>query len=170
MQGSFDIMKKTEIQKVDKISELPEPILHHILSFLRFKEVVRTCVLSKKWERVWLTHPVVEIYNCLFYSCYHYEEKVFRRRRLKLLDAIEKSLRNRHRHCKDLVSMEKFTIDMKLLEDREFAPFVDRCVSYAIGCNVKKLRLGFGLDDYDYDDEFERERRYYNLPPIVGYP
>ncbi|TXG68772.1 hypothetical protein EZV62_003707 [Acer yangbiense] len=172
-EAKFYIMKKTEIQKVDRISELPEPILHHILSFLHFDEVARTCVLSKKWERVWLTHPVVEIYNWLFNSCYHYEEKVFRRRRLKLLDAIEKCLRNRRRHCKGLVSMKKFTIVMKLLKDQEFAPFVDRCVSYAIGCNVKKLRLEFELyyDDYDYDDddddEVDRDIRYYNLPPIV---
>ncbi|KAK2654513.1 hypothetical protein Ddye_014369 [Dipteronia dyeriana] len=55
-------MMKTEIQKVDRISELPEPILHHILSFLYFREVARTCILSKKWEPVWLSYPVNEIY------------------------------------------------------------------------------------------------------------
>ncbi|KAK2654512.1 hypothetical protein Ddye_014368 [Dipteronia dyeriana] len=63
--------------------------------------------------------------------------------------------------------MEKFIIIMELLEDREFAPFLDRCVSYAIECNVKKLRLDFGLDDDDDDDEVDRVRRYYNLHPIV---
>ncbi|KAK9085581.1 hypothetical protein Sjap_025992 [Stephania japonica] len=34
----------------DRLSELPEPILHHIFSFLPTKEVIRsTCLLSKKW-------------------------------------------------------------------------------------------------------------------------
>ncbi|TXG68773.1 hypothetical protein EZV62_003708 [Acer yangbiense] len=160
-------MKKTKIKKVDRISELPEPILHHILSFLHFREVAQTCVLSKKWERVWHSYPVVEIYCRPFISCFHYKKKVFRRRRLKLLDAIEKGLRNCHRHCKDLVRMEKFIIVMELLEDREFAPFVDRCVSYAIGCNVKKLRLDFGLDDNNDEDEGDREKKWYNLPPMV---
>ncbi|KAK3219574.1 hypothetical protein Dsin_013544 [Dipteronia sinensis] len=73
-------------------------------------------------------------------------------------------------HCKDLVSMKKFYMVMGILEDQEFAPFVDKCASYAIGCNVKKLKLDFGLDDDDdddNDDEGDRENRWYNLPPSV---
>lgn len=37
--------------EVDRISELPEPIVHHIFAHLRCpKDVVRTCILSKKWK------------------------------------------------------------------------------------------------------------------------
>ncbi|KAL5757651.1 hypothetical protein ACOSP7_020262 [Xanthoceras sorbifolium] len=159
-------MKTTRIQEVDRISGLPEPILHHILSFLSFREAAQTCVLSKTWDRTWHRYPVFKIDNGYFYSCYHYKDSVFRGRRLKLLGSLEKSLRNRHRHCKDLVSMEKFNMVVDLFEDREFASFVDRCVSYAIGCNVKKLRLDFATEHYDYD-EGDRGKRWYNLPPIV---
>ncbi|KAI3463287.1 hypothetical protein Pfo_019950 [Paulownia fortunei] len=36
---------------VDRISELPEPIIHHIFAFLHCtKDVVRTSILSKKWK------------------------------------------------------------------------------------------------------------------------
>ncbi|TXG69213.1 hypothetical protein EZV62_004148 [Acer yangbiense] len=177
-------MKKTRIQKVDMISELPEPILHHILSFLDFRQAAQTCVLSKNWERVWLAYPVVDIYNGLFDFPFHCKTEIFRRRRLRLLDSLEKSLRNRHHHCKDLVSMKKFNMVMEILEDQEFAPLVDKCVSYAIKCNVKKLKLDFGLDDDDDDDndsddddddddegEGDRENRWYDLwydlPPMV---
>ncbi|KAI3852172.1 hypothetical protein MKX03_022972, partial [Papaver bracteatum] len=38
---------------IDRISNLPEALIHHILSFLDMKCVVQTCVLSKKWSYVW---------------------------------------------------------------------------------------------------------------------
>lgn len=41
----------------DLISELPEGILHEILSSLSFKEMGRTCVLSKRWRYLWTSHP-----------------------------------------------------------------------------------------------------------------
>ncbi|KAI9166249.1 hypothetical protein LWI28_028830 [Acer negundo] len=54
--GSFDIMKKTRsVEEVDLISELPEGVLNKILSFLPFKEIVQTSVLSTIWEQVWRT-------------------------------------------------------------------------------------------------------------------
>ncbi|KAH6801504.1 hypothetical protein C2S52_001968 [Perilla frutescens var. hirtella] len=38
--------------EIDRISLLPDPIIHHIFSFLRCaKDVVRTTVLSKSWRR-----------------------------------------------------------------------------------------------------------------------
>ncbi|CAA0833921.1 F-box/LRR-repeat protein [Striga hermonthica] len=42
---------------VDRISQLPIPILHHILCFLSQKEAVRTCILSKQWRHIGSTRP-----------------------------------------------------------------------------------------------------------------
>ncbi|KAL3621074.1 hypothetical protein CASFOL_035986 [Castilleja foliolosa] len=37
----------------DRLSQLPQPILHHILSLLPQKDAVRTCLLSKSWRNLW---------------------------------------------------------------------------------------------------------------------
>ncbi|XP_078162225.1 F-box protein At4g22280-like [Carex rostrata] len=43
----------------DRISGLPDPLLTHILSFLPTEEAVCTCILSKRWMRVWASLPVL---------------------------------------------------------------------------------------------------------------
>ncbi|KAJ3687243.1 hypothetical protein LUZ61_016407 [Rhynchospora tenuis] len=37
----------------DWISKLPDSVLHHIMSFMKARAVVRTCVLSKRWRCLW---------------------------------------------------------------------------------------------------------------------
>ncbi|RAL50297.1 hypothetical protein DM860_007971 [Cuscuta australis] len=44
----------------DRISNLAEPLLHHILSFLERKDVVKTSALSKRWRYVWTSVPTLE--------------------------------------------------------------------------------------------------------------
>ncbi|XP_027356821.1 F-box/FBD/LRR-repeat protein At3g14710-like [Abrus precatorius] len=45
--------RNSMIHGEDKISKLPDLILGRILSFLKVKEAVRTCVLSTRWIDVW---------------------------------------------------------------------------------------------------------------------
>ncbi|XP_078148180.1 F-box/LRR-repeat protein At3g26922-like [Carex rostrata] len=47
----------------DRISGLPDPLLTHILSFLPIEEAVRTCILSKRWVKVWVSLPVLVFDN-----------------------------------------------------------------------------------------------------------
>ncbi|XP_057418876.1 F-box/FBD/LRR-repeat protein At4g26340-like [Lotus japonicus] len=47
-------MKKINISEgVDRISELSDEVLGHILSLLPSKETIATCLLSKRWRYVW---------------------------------------------------------------------------------------------------------------------
>ncbi|XP_078148612.1 F-box/LRR-repeat protein At4g14103-like [Carex rostrata] len=55
------MMKNTKIHN-DRISDLPDELLIHILSFLKTKEAVQTCVLSQRWRNLWTSVP------CLYFD------------------------------------------------------------------------------------------------------
>ncbi|WOG83057.1 hypothetical protein DCAR_0102231 [Daucus carota subsp. sativus] len=44
---------------VDRISSLPDQLLHHILSFLETRLAVQTSALSKRWKLIWTTLPIL---------------------------------------------------------------------------------------------------------------
>ncbi|KAI3988028.1 hypothetical protein MKX01_011817 [Papaver californicum] len=47
----------------DRLSDLYDPLLHHIFAFLAFKCVVATCILSKRWKDLWIFYPVLNIHE-----------------------------------------------------------------------------------------------------------
>ncbi|KAF9592096.1 hypothetical protein IFM89_011934 [Coptis chinensis] len=47
---------------VDRISDLPDPMIHHIFSFLDMREVVQTSILSKRWTHLWKSTPNLDFY------------------------------------------------------------------------------------------------------------
>lgn len=59
---------KNEEKKIDRLSRLPEQILCQILSSMETKYAVRTCVLSKRWKRVWTHVHSLDFDNTTFAS------------------------------------------------------------------------------------------------------
>ncbi|KAM0833618.1 hypothetical protein ACQ4PT_064150 [Festuca glaucescens] len=45
----------------DRLSELPDYLLHVILSQLKARQVVQTCILSRQWRHLWLTSPCLDV-------------------------------------------------------------------------------------------------------------
>ncbi|CAO2143765.1 unnamed protein product [Urochloa humidicola] len=48
-------------EEEDRISTLPDGVLQHVLSSLPSDEVVRTCVLARRWRHLWKSTPAVRI-------------------------------------------------------------------------------------------------------------
>jgi hypothetical protein len=52
----------------DRLSALPDALIHTIMSFLKAHQVVRTCVLAKRWRHLWRSVPNLDIdlqeFNC----------------------------------------------------------------------------------------------------------
>jgi len=46
-------------EEEDKISGLPDSLVHHILSFLPSKDAAATTILSKRWKALWLSELII---------------------------------------------------------------------------------------------------------------
>ncbi|KAG2398800.1 F-box/LRR-repeat protein [Vigna angularis] len=42
-----------ERREKDRLSDLPDEVLQHIMEFLPTRQAIQTCVLSKRWKNVW---------------------------------------------------------------------------------------------------------------------
>ncbi|XP_071728868.1 FBD-associated F-box protein At3g52670-like [Rutidosis leptorrhynchoides] len=60
----------------DRISNLPDDIIHHILSFLDLKYAMQTSALSKKWKLVWTLLPKLNLDSYNFSNTSHFNEFV----------------------------------------------------------------------------------------------
>ncbi|KAI4993174.1 MEIOTIC F-BOX protein MOF-like [Hordeum vulgare subsp. vulgare] len=54
-------LKYMDAAGVDRLSDLTDCLLHAILSRLKARQVVQTCVLSSRWRRLWLAVPCLDI-------------------------------------------------------------------------------------------------------------
>lgn len=116
----------------DRVNALPEAILHHIMSFLPFKQVVQTSVLSKTWCQAWLTFPDLVFDEALFpHDWYDYCRD---QKRFGTLSTYWQRILDRRGEKK--VSVRKFTFRMIFLNDLDLA---DRCVRHAIENNVREM-------------------------------
>jgi len=45
----------------DRLSALPDSLLHAVMSFLKARQVVQTCVLSARWRHLWRSVPCLDL-------------------------------------------------------------------------------------------------------------
>ncbi|XP_022877521.1 F-box/LRR-repeat protein At3g58900-like isoform X3 [Olea europaea var. sylvestris] len=141
MIGSFKQQKVSENQNIDngddKMSHLPDCILHHILSFLPTKEAVATCILSKRWKFLWTSVPSIDFDDSLLYSSrgniWHSHEVIH------FMNFVERVLLLR-----DASSIKKFRLSCRVCFS---ASHVHEWVSAAIGHNVQELDLCLFVDE-----------------------
>jgi hypothetical protein len=79
---------KAAKMEVDRISNLPEGVLHHLLSLMPAHDAVRTCVLKQSWRHLWRSAPGIRFTNCEgFGSANRFNQFVDRLLRLRRHDA-----------------------------------------------------------------------------------
>jgi len=132
------IKKHNAADMRDMISNIPDVILHYILSFLSTKEAVRTSILSPRWRYLWIQLSVFEfkIPHPLYKSNLENEDSAN-----CLLDLVERLL-HRSNHIERLcIEILKITVG----DDK-----VTSLVSSAAKHNVHDLQLS--IDDKKYLD------------------
>ena len=50
----------------DRLSDLPDSIVLHIMSFMMIKDAVQTCILSKRWKGLWKCIPSLTLHTSDF--------------------------------------------------------------------------------------------------------
>ena len=73
--------------ELDKISNLPGPIIDQILSHLSIREAVRTSLLSRKWRYKWATLPHI-VFNYQCYSLSSPDETVDKNKLVNIVDHV----------------------------------------------------------------------------------
>ncbi|KAI3753916.1 hypothetical protein L2E82_25981 [Cichorium intybus] len=107
--------KQHKIKHIDHISNLPDCILHHILSFMPTKEVVKTSVLSTRWKSLWASAPNID-----------FDDTLFSDTNIDLYDAFIWDTKNHDQHLPDVTS---------------FMNFLERVLMLRGSSNIEKFRL-----------------------------
>ncbi|XP_023756702.1 putative F-box/FBD/LRR-repeat protein At4g03220 [Lactuca sativa] len=64
----FDRNKVGRVVKEDRLSSLPDELIHNILSSFDMKFVVQTCLLSSRWKLLWTSMPCLNFTSWQFTS------------------------------------------------------------------------------------------------------
>ncbi|CAN1825574.1 Putative F-box/LRR-repeat protein At5g02930 [Linum perenne] len=105
--------------RLDRLSDLPDSILHYILSFLDTKSSIQTCILSRRWRCVWKYVDVLNFIRISLDEDEQSEEQINR--------FLSKDDHQYERHVDQVLSMN--------LRDRVF----DKIVKYAVSHGVQEL-------------------------------
>ncbi|VFR02900.1 unnamed protein product [Cuscuta campestris] len=120
---------------LDRFSTLPEPVLHHILSFLPFPHIARCSIWSKTWNRICSSYPNIDL-------VLHEENYPAKLHRHPFLDYIERIL--------DQCLLRKVWIqklELKLFPKLvELGPIMDQWLGAAIERNVSELSFELYFD------------------------
>ncbi|KAL3642221.1 hypothetical protein CASFOL_013036 [Castilleja foliolosa] len=131
-------MKKQAIDSegsMDRISELPQHLLHDILCFLSQKEALQTSVLSKLWRYLGSTRPNLD-----------FDERHFYRNKEKLPSVVDKTLQRYH---DQKLSLQEFCLTFSGY-DSESIPFLEKWIPIVIlNMGVKTFHLSFLPNDCD---------------------
>ncbi|PNX73554.1 F-box family protein [Trifolium pratense] len=120
-------VKLSVSENQDRLSDLPDCVILHILSFLNAKHAVQTCVLSIRYENLWKRIPVLILDS---------SESNFR-----TLKIFTEFVSNVLSHRDSSISLQ--TLNFKRKHGRLEPQIIKNIVDYALSHNVQQLGLCF---------------------------
>ncbi|GMY33538.1 f-box/lrr-repeat protein 15 [Fagus crenata] len=144
--------KIMENYDVDRFSDLPESIIHHIMSFLPTTDSTRVSILSKRLASVCHSYPILDFDQPLYDQVLSHSKAP----PVLFLDFMQKSVER----LESNISLEKYKLRIKdhssILDKR-----IEESICFAIDRNVKELVLNFG--------GLQRRHgyKYYSLPKLI---
>jgi hypothetical protein len=123
-------MKKKNVkfsvsENIDRLSDLPDCVILHILSFLNAKHAVQTCILSTRYKNLWKRIPVLRLNS---------SKSDFRTPKI-----FTKFVSNVLSHRDSLISLQ--TLNFKRKHGRLAPQIIKNIVDYALSHNVQQLGL-----------------------------
>ncbi|RZC85767.1 hypothetical protein C5167_026440 [Papaver somniferum] len=119
----------------DRIRNLPDPLIHHILSFIYTKYAVQTCVLSTRWPYIWTSLAVLKFCDSVHRETWNEEECRTTKRFIKFVtDVLSR---------RDNSDMQRFSLECSLnysTTDRLYK-CINRCIATAVSHNVQELYI-----------------------------
>ncbi|KAJ0431498.1 putative F-box domain, leucine-rich repeat domain superfamily, F-box-like domain superfamily [Helianthus annuus] len=105
----------------DRLSSLPDDLIHKILSFIGIKDAINTCVLSSRWRYIWTTLPYLN----------------FSQKNLRTSYVPSKFVTDVLTHRNNLIGLSSITLSYGRLNWYH----VEKTLSYALRYDVQKLKL-----------------------------
>ena len=134
--------KKFTVDDDDRISELPEDVLQHILSFLPTKQVFQSTLLSTRWKHVWTTFPILKFdETSMLWSSEKKNNPEVKIKRRNFYKFLNKCIRLRSRQSQR-PHIKNFTL-MDCVQNHKSKSRVDRWIRFVVGSNVEELFLFF---------------------------
>lgn len=125
-------METLSINNVDRISQLPDSLCHHVLSFLSAADAGMTVFLSRRWRFLWYSCPVYNFDEKYFVNSISYSSPT------NFLMFLKGILTYRQRYFSYL-DIEKFRIYMRMFYELNSSAL--NWVVFALNCKVKELDI-----------------------------
>ncbi|PWA39808.1 F-box domain, Leucine-rich repeat domain, L domain-like protein [Artemisia annua] len=142
--GDMENLKVIKTDTKDRISQLPESILHHILAFLDSpKQLVRMSVLSKNWFAIMASFPILDFdignFNRAIHGCWSpISDSIYVIH--KFFNYVDSTT---SRFCnQNITSAQTFTLST-MIEKPMQIDIVDRCLELILMKGVKVLKVDF---------------------------
>ncbi|GAU24748.1 hypothetical protein TSUD_355770 [Trifolium subterraneum] len=154
--------QKPEAVEEDRISNLPDGVLSHILSFLPTKTTVQTSILSNRWHHIWKHQPV--LYFTEFTDNY-YRHRNNRSEKFKSFEFLVNSILNLMHNPRGIRKMSLLCF-YTLVGDKSRECSVNNWIQSVIGPYLEELHLTLVNDRQGPD--FKLPQTLFTSPSLVS--